>query len=87
MPPKPRRIQVDGNELVVLSAHVYESLEGQRRQIGAQNARLRALRTRLDQFAEFVDRLEELAATLPACPPELLAELANRPDRTRDQRP
>ncbi|ASR36679.1 hypothetical protein BAY61_18595 [Prauserella marina] len=76
MPPKPRRIHVDGHELVVLTRAAYENLEGQRRRVGAQGARLHALRTELDQFAVFVDRLERAAAALPECSPGLCAACA-----------
>ncbi len=38
MPPKPRRMWVEGTELVALTAHDYENLAGQRRQAGAQAA-------------------------------------------------
>ncbi|MEV0675360.1 hypothetical protein AB0I60_02430 [Actinosynnema sp. NPDC050436] len=95
MPPKPRRVQVDGTEMVVLTGSAYESLAGQRRQAGAQAARVRALRTQLDQLISFVDRLDSLVAALPGCPPALcstclptgagcardalVAELARRP--------
>ncbi|RSN44915.1 hypothetical protein DMC64_18695 [Amycolatopsis sp. WAC 04197] len=85
MPPKPRRIRVDGTELVVLTKAAYESLDGQRRQAGAQGARVRALRGQLDQLNAFVDRLEKAAARLPGCPPELIAEFANRPGRDGDR--
>jgi hypothetical protein len=96
MPPKPRRIRVDGDELVVLTGQVYENLASQRRQLGAQSTRIRALRTQLDQLGSFVDRLERTAADLPECKPmpcaacaggdcardALLAMLADRPHQT-----
>ncbi|MEU8632750.1 hypothetical protein AB0C38_11315 [Amycolatopsis sp. NPDC048633] len=96
MPPKPRRIRVDGDELVVLTGRAYENLASHRRQAGAQGARIRALRTQLDQLSTFVDRLERTAADLPECKPmpcaacagaecardALLAALADRPPQT-----
>ena len=96
MPPKPRRIQVDGDELVVLSGAAYDNLESQRRQVGAQNTRLRGLKTQLDQLGAFVDQVERAASALPECPvvpcaacvgtgqcarEALIAMLADRPNK------
>ncbi|WP_143539612.1 hypothetical protein [Saccharopolyspora spinosa] len=90
---------VDGTELVVLTAHDYENLAGQRRQAGAQAARNRALRSQLDLLSSFVDELGQAVTRLPEYQPTpcaacartddecarqaLIDALTNRPHQTR----
>ncbi|GAA2991359.1 hypothetical protein GCM10010483_39860 [Actinokineospora diospyrosa] len=52
---------------MVLSRVTYENLVAQRRQLGAQNARLRALYDRVDRLTTFLDHVEPLVAALPQC--------------------
>lgn len=69
MTPKPRRLQVEGTEMVVLTAQDYEKLAGQRRHAGAQASRNRALRDQLEKLnSSHVDEIERAVAELPACP-------------------
>ncbi len=67
--PKPRRIQVDGADLVVLTSAAYKILDGARRQVGAQSARIRVLRDHIEELDAFLDELEQVVVGLPPCVP------------------
>ena len=94
-PPEPARIEVDGVEMVAMEPAVYEKLRAYRGQVGAQAARLHALRREREIASAFLHDLNDWALALPrcqmcagsACPPTdvecarqtLLSRLAARP--------
>ena len=49
---EPRRVVVDGVDMVLLEVREYERLLAARRQAGAQAARIRSLRQQIEQMRE-----------------------------------
>lgn len=65
--PEPRRVEVDGAEMVVLETQTYEQLWAYRRQVGAQGARLRELRRQVQLLNDYLDDVARHVRALPAC--------------------
>ncbi|MFG3224671.1 hypothetical protein ACGF07_07820 [Kitasatospora sp. NPDC048194] len=61
--PAPRRVRINGEALVVLSEREYESLLATRRQVGASNARLRALQHALTEALARLAASDNMAPT------------------------
>lgn len=64
--PPPRRVTIDGTDLVILPADEYDLLAAARRQVGGQSNRVRMLRHELDQAQRL---LADAAALLREAPP------------------
>jgi hypothetical protein len=58
----PRRMDVEGEEMVVLSVAEYEHLDASRRQVGARQARLRSLTQQMGELTDLL-RLAQQAVT------------------------
>jgi hypothetical protein len=61
VPPEPRRIELDGTEMVVLSPDAYERLDGMRRHVGAHANRVRALQRQLSVASAVIEELRQAA--------------------------
>jgi hypothetical protein len=81
--PEPRRAQLDGADVVVLTPDEYERLDASRRQAGANASRIRSLSQKLAAATEFFDELEQALADLPACLPGQAGSCGEAPDCAR----
>ncbi|KPM55422.1 hypothetical protein ACG83_08680 [Frankia sp. R43] len=66
--PEPLQVEIDGTEMVLLEAAVYEQLRAHHRQLGAQSARMHELRHRVELLDACLDDLMLHVLQLPACP-------------------
>jgi len=57
--PEPRRMQLDGTEVVVLSSDAFERLDALRRQVGAHSNRARALQQQLTAATAILEEIGE----------------------------
>jgi hypothetical protein len=78
--PQPHHITVGGREAVALTLREYEQLLANRRQIGGQSARIRALSEQVRKSRLLVGALEELVEGGPSdCLPHGTAEASACP--------
>ena len=65
--PVPRRLTVDGEEVVVLDVQTFEHLDAERRRAGAQSTRIAMLKDQLRKAQGLLEDVERLARTLTGC--------------------